>query len=140
MFNMRRAAVVALAATATCATVMLAPAEAREVKAVRGIVTNIDGDNVTLRQPWGEEIVVVFDRKHRQRPFRAEIVEGIDIAVILKPKASVPTAKIICAAIVPAPPYVAVTPVQVPQVTAPPPARIPAAAPPPAMPPARILY
>ncbi|MCH9055437.1 hypothetical protein [Parathermosynechococcus lividus] len=114
MFNMRRAAVVALAATATCATVMLAPAEAREVKAVRGIVTNIDGDNVTLRQPWGEEIVVVFDRKHRQRPFRAEIVEGMDIAVILKPKASVPTAKIICAAIVPAPPYVAVTPIQVP--------------------------
>jgi len=142
VFNMRRAALVALATTATCATLLLAPAEARQVKAVRGVVTNIDGDNVTLRQPWGKEIVVVFDRKHRQRPFRAEIVEGLDIAVILDPKASVPTAKIICAAIVPAPPYVAVTPIRVPQVSAPPMMRTPAAAPPPppAAPPARILY
>ncbi|MDR5639964.1 hypothetical protein RHI63_10940 [Thermosynechococcus sp. GLH187] len=143
MLNLRRTALVALAAMATCTTVLLSPAEAKQVKAVRGVVTNIDGDNVTLRQPWGEEIVVVFDRKHRQRPFRKEIVEGLDVAVILDPKASVPTAKIICAAIVPAPEYVAVTPIRVPQVggsaPAPRPAAIPPAAPAPA-PPTQILF
>lgn len=106
-------------------------------KAVRGIITNIDGDNFTLKQPWGDEIVVVIDGK-RRRCGGAELEVGTDVAIILFPDVEPLTARRLCTHIVPAPPFVAVQPIRVPQVSVPvstPPAPAPAATPP-----ARILY
>ncbi|MDG2990870.1 hypothetical protein L3556_08010 [Candidatus Synechococcus calcipolaris G9] len=142
MFKLRHTALAALAIAATGLGLvgMVPEAEAQSAKAVRGVVTNIDGDLVTMRQPWGEDIVVVFDRKHRQRPFRAEVEEGMDLAVILDPRYQEPTAKILCAAIVPAPPYVAVQPLQIPAVSAPPPRPVVAPPPAPQPPPPQILF
>ncbi len=108
-------------------------------KAVRGIITNIDGDQFTLKQPWGEEIVVVIDGK-RRRCGGGPLEVGTDAAIILFPNVDPLTAQRICTRVVPVPPFVAVEPIKVPVISAPvsrPPAPMPTVAPPP---PARILY
>lgn len=142
MFNPRHHLLAALA-LATLVPAVLPVTVNAAPKAVRGVITNIDGDNFTLKQPWGEEITVVIDGKRRRcggGPFEI----GTDVAMILFPNTTPLTAQRLCTRIVPAPPYVAVTPIKVPTTSVPPapisrPMPAPAPAPMPA-PPARILY
>lgn len=142
MFNLRHHLLAALAvATVTPAflplTVTAAP------KAVRGVITSIDGDSFTLKQPWGEEITVVIDGK-RQRCGGGPFEVGTDVAIILFPNVTPLAAQRLCTRIVPAPSFVAVPPIKVPMTSAPPaPVSRPIPAPVPApvsAPPARILY
>lgn len=142
MLNLRQTLWAGLA-VATLASAALPVAVSAAPKAVRGVITSIDGDNVTLKQPWGKDIVVIFDRKHREKPFRDPIAVGEEIAVILDPDASTPTAMRLCTRIVPAPAYVAVQPIKVPVTSAPPaprPVARPVPAPAPVAPPPQILY
>lgn len=142
MLNLRQTLWAGLA-MATLVSAALPLAVTAAPKAVRGVITSIDGDNVTLKQPWGEEIVVVFDRKHRDRPFRDPIAVGEEVAVILNPNISTPTAMRLCTRIVPAPAYVAVQPMKVPVTSAPPapmPRPRPVPAPAPVAPPPQILF
>jgi hypothetical protein len=112
--------------------------------AVRGIVTKIDGEMVTLKQPWGDPITVKVDTRRQNRPGMNPLVEGTDAAITLDPKTDNPPVAIkVCTCVSEVAPYVAVAPIPVPQIGGPVnfpprPAPPPPVAPPP--PPARILY
>lgn len=142
MLKIQRKLMMGMALAALAPLFLPLGASAADVKAVRGVITSIEGDNVTLKQPWGEDIVVVFDRKRREKPFRDPLEVGDEVAVILDADASVPTAERLCVRIVPAPPYVAVTPIQIPTTPAPVsrPVPPPPVAPAPMAPPPQILY
>jgi hypothetical protein len=121
-----------------------APALAGPV-AVRGIVTKIDGERVTLKQPWGEEVTILVDTRRQNRPGMNPLVVGTDTAVLLDPKTDNPSVAIkVCTCVVEAPAYVAVTPIRVPEIGGPvnftprPPA--PAPAPAPEAPPKVLFY
>jgi hypothetical protein len=133
---------VAAAFAAVAVPAMGLPALAGPV-AVRGIVTRIDGDMVTLRQPWGETITVKVDSRRQNRPGMNPLVEGTDTAITLDPKTQNPSVAIkVCTCVSEVAPYVAVTPIPVPQiggpVTFPPRPPAPPRMDPPAPP--RILY
>ncbi|AFY60401.1 hypothetical protein [Synechococcus sp. PCC 6312] len=142
MLNLRHHLLAALA-LGTLAPAFLPLTVTAAPKAVRGVITSIDGDNFTLKQPWGEEITVVIDGK-RRRCGRGPFEVGTDVAIILFPDVTPLTAQRLCTRIVPAPPYVAVQPIKVPMTSAPPaPVSRPIPAPAPApvtAPPATILY
>uniref|UniRef100_B8HNV9 Uncharacterized protein n=1 Tax=Cyanothece sp. (strain PCC 7425 / ATCC 29141) TaxID=395961 RepID=B8HNV9_CYAP4 len=112
--------------------------------AVRGIVTKIDGEMVTLKQPWGDEITVKVDERIQNRIGWNALVVGADTAIVLDPNTNNPSVAIkVSTCVSPAPPFVAVQPIAVPPLGAPPvftPAPRPVAPPPPEAPPPRILY
>jgi hypothetical protein len=142
MHNLKQKLVAASFAAVTVPALAL-PAMAGPV-AVRGVVTKIDGDMVTLRQPWGETITIKVDQRRQTRAGMNPLVEGTDAAITLDPKTDNPSVAIkVCTCVSEVAPYVAVAPIPVPQVggpvnfgprPAPPPREVPAPPPP------RILY
>jgi hypothetical protein len=138
---MKKAKLFAATLAAAAVPVFGLPALAGPV-AVRGIVTKIDGDMVTLKQPWGDLVTVKVDTRKQNRPGMNPIVVGTDAAITLDPKTNNPSVAIkVCTCVSEAPAFVAVQPIPVPQIGGPvnfPPRPAPPA--PPAAPPPRILF
>lgn len=108
---------------------------------VRGTITNINGDQVTLKQPWGDEITITIAEKKLTRPFRDPIVVGDDIAVVMYPDKDGLIARKYCTRIPLLPPFVPVQPIVVPEIGAAPPARpFTPSEPMPTPPPTKLLW
>jgi hypothetical protein len=140
MIKTKRNLLAALVLSSAVAIVQ-APAQAGPV-GVRGTVTAIDGDKVTLKQPWGDEITIDMKQAKQARPFREPLEVDDDIAVVLYPDQDL-VARKYCDRIPEMAPYVTVEPIKVPEIGGPTtftpaPAAPPAPAPEPAPP--RILY
>ncbi len=80
--------------------------------AVRGVIQSIEGDQVTLKQPWGETVVVEVSRA-AQDFYGLE--PGTDVAIRLKRGVDRLVAQKICTRLSPTR-FVAVEPIRVPQV------------------------
>jgi hypothetical protein len=90
---------------------------------VRGTVTNINGDQVTLKQPWGDEITITIAERKLTKPFVDPLIVGNDIAVVMYADKEGLIARKYCRRIPLLPPFVPVQPIVVPEIGAAPAAR-----------------
>jgi hypothetical protein len=140
MLKLKHKVMAGLALSVILPAFLSLPADAKPPVAVRGVITKMDGDNVTIKQPWGDEVTVEVSYGRRNRVFREALEVGMDVAFILDPDSEKLVARKLCTRILPAPPFVAVEPLKVPP-SAPPPPMTPRPVAPPTPPaPPRILF